>query len=107
VDTALDIFQDGNYDIAMSYYFYILECSDKGYYYGSTANLKERINRHNQGRVSSTRYRRPVRLVYFEEVTSRSDALKREKCFKSGRTRKTTRDRLIKEFPVEKLRPYQ
>ena len=107
VGTALDIFPAGNYDNAMSYYFYILECSDKGYYYGSTANLKERMTRHKQGRVGSTRHRRPVRLVYFEDATSRSDTLKREKRFKSGRTRKETRDRLIKEFPAEKLRPYQ
>jgi len=90
----------------MKYFFYILECNDKGYYYGSTSNLKERLNRHNKGYVVSTRHRRPVRLVYFEELASKSEAIKREKQFKSGRTRKTTRDKLIKEFPTERLKPY-
>jgi len=91
----------------MKYFFYILECSDKGYYYGSTSNLKERLERHNKGYVSSTQHRRPVKLVYFEEFTNKRDALRRERQFKYGRTRRLTRDRLIEEFPAEKLRTYQ
>jgi len=91
----------------MKYFFYILECGDKGYYYGSTSNLKDRLNRHNRGYVSSTRHRRPVRLVFFEELTSKRDVLKRERQFKSGKTRKATRDKLIRDFPTERLKLYQ
>ena len=63
----------------MSYYVYILESQkDKTYYVGSTNNLKDRIERHNQGRVSYTKPRRPWKLVYSEEYPDRSGAAKKE-----------------------------
>lgn len=49
------------------YYFYVLQSdADNGYYYGSTVNLKRRIAEHTDGRVDSTSYRRPLKLVYYE-----------------------------------------
>ena len=61
------------------YYFYILKCSDGSYYVGSAANLKERVDIHNQGRGPSyTSKRLPVLLVYHECFNSLDDAVKRE-----------------------------
>jgi putative endonuclease len=63
----------------MPYYVYILESlKDKTYYIGSTNNLKDRINRHNQGRVNYTKPKRPWKLAYFEEYSDRSSAANRE-----------------------------
>ena len=72
----------------MSYYVYILRSlKDKSYYVGSTDNLKDRIERHNQGRVSYTKPRRPWTLVYSEEHQDRSSAAKREYEIKKRKSR--------------------
>jgi len=72
----------------MSYYIYIFESQkDKTYYVGSTNNLKDRIERHNQGRVNYTKPRRPWMLVYSEEHPNRSSAAKRETEIKAHKRR--------------------
>ena len=61
------------------YHFYILKCSDGSYYVGSAANLKDRVERHNQGRGPSyTSKRLPVQLVYHERFNNLDGAVKRE-----------------------------
>ena len=65
------------------YFTYILECSDKSYYIGSTNDLTQRIARHNTGQAAEwTKNRRPVRLVYSEEHPSLTEATRREKQIK-------------------------
>ncbi len=64
-------------------YVYILRCSDGTLYTGWTTDLEARINSHNSGSGAKyTRSRRPVSLVYCEEVSDRSAALKREAAIK-------------------------
>jgi putative endonuclease len=50
----------------MNYSYVLLSDKDKEFYIGSTGDLRERVREHNQGRVRSTAYRRPLRLVYYE-----------------------------------------
>ncbi|MEA3499604.1 MAG: GIY-YIG nuclease family protein [Candidatus Marinimicrobia bacterium] len=67
-------------------YFYtyvLLSEKDNKLYYGYTKNLKLRIEQHNNGEVRSTKYRRPLKLIYFEGCLNKNDALKREKYFKT------------------------
>ena len=60
-------------------YVYILRCHDQTYYTGYTTDLTRRVDQHNQGIASRyTRGRRPVELVYSEEMPTKSLALKRE-----------------------------
>lgn len=64
----------------MKGYMYILQCSDKSYYTGSTTNLEVRLNQHQYGIGSVyTKKRLPVMLVYFEEFQRIDDAFYREK----------------------------
>jgi putative endonuclease len=66
------------------YYVYILKSKRDGKcYFGSTINLKQRFKLHNDGRVFSTRYRRPLKLVYYEAYLSEKDARKREQMLKN------------------------
>ena len=68
----------------MVYYAYILVSESFGtYYYGSTGDIDARCNRHNAGKVRSTKGRRPWRLHYKEAYKTRSEAYKRESFFKS------------------------
>jgi putative endonuclease len=66
------------------YYVYVINCANKTLYVGFTADLKQRIKRHNAGKVISTKYRAPVKLIYYEGFCNKSDALAREKYLKSG-----------------------
>lgn len=57
----------------------MLCCSDNSLYTGYTTDISHRLKVHNQGKGSAyTRSHRPVRLVYLEEMPTKSDALKRE-----------------------------
>lgn len=61
-------------------YMYILECSDRSTYVGSTRDLNRRLIQHNEGEGALyTRARLPVRLLYFEEFENVGDAFRREK----------------------------
>jgi len=64
----------------MRYYVYLVKCSDDSYYCGYTTNLKKRVDDHNNSKAGAkyTKSRRPVKLVYFEQVKNTSEALKRE-----------------------------
>lgn len=61
------------------YYTYILECSDGTYYCGYTNNVAERVKTHNEGKGAKyTKSRRPVKVIYYEEFKTKSEAMKRE-----------------------------
>jgi len=63
------------------YYVYIVECSDGTYYTGYTTEVSRRVDEHNYSTKKAAKYtrsRRPVKLLYFEEYDSISEALKRE-----------------------------
>ncbi len=61
-------------------FMYILQCSDKSYYVGSTVDLTRRIQEHSHGEGAQyTKNRLPVKLVYYEECQSIEEAFLREK----------------------------
>jgi putative endonuclease len=67
------------------YYVYVLRSlKDHKRYIGSTDNLLKRVDEHNDALVKSTKNRRPLVLIYSEEFVLRSEALKRERFFKTG-----------------------
>ena len=58
---------------------YILRCADGSLYTGITTDLEKRIHAHNSGKGAKyTRSRKPVELVYQEDCSDHSAALKRE-----------------------------
>ena len=58
---------------------YIVRCRDKTLYIGITNDLDRRLVMHKTGVASRyTRSRLPVKLVFQELCSSRSDALKKE-----------------------------
>jgi putative endonuclease len=67
----------------MAAFIYLLQCRDGSLYCGWTDDLERRIATHNAGKGARyTRSRGPVRLVWSEEVSDRSAALKRELAIK-------------------------
>jgi putative endonuclease len=68
----------------MAFYCYILECSDGSYYTGWSTDPERRLIQHNRGTGGRyTRSRRPVQLVYIEELPDKAAALKRERAIKA------------------------
>ena len=60
-------------------YTYILRCNDGTYYCGWTNDLEKRIKTHNAGKGSKyTKTRLPVELVYYEEFSTKKEAMSRE-----------------------------
>ena len=53
------------------------------FYIGFTADLMQRFEAHNAGKVASTKDRRPLELLYFEGCRSQEDAIHREKYLKT------------------------
>ena len=63
----------------MSFFFYLARCSDNSLYSGSCKDVKSREKMHNDGTGAKyTKARRPIKIVYFEELENRSEACKRE-----------------------------
>jgi putative endonuclease len=64
----------------MSYFVYIVQCSDDTLYTGIATDIKRRIQEHNSSDKGAkyTKTRRPVRLIYSEKSENRSSATKRE-----------------------------
>jgi putative endonuclease len=77
----------------MPHFVYILECSDKTLYIGSTNDLSKRIHAHNHLRSGAhyTKIRRPVILRYQEEVSTLGMARSRE-----AELKRLTREEKIK-----------
>ncbi len=67
---------------------------DKNFYVGYTHNLKVRTEKHNNGLVSATRKRKPLKLIYYEACLSKSDAVKREKYLKTSWGKRYSKNRL-------------
>ncbi|MDH5231576.1 MAG: GIY-YIG nuclease family protein [Gammaproteobacteria bacterium] len=68
-----------------AWFVYILLCADDSLYTGITRDLEGRLEQHNYDDKLGAKYtrgRRPVSLVYQEELPSRSAAAKREYAIK-------------------------
>jgi putative endonuclease len=61
------------------YYTYLARCSDNSIYTGYCVDLDARENKHNKGEGAKyTRSRRPIKIIYSEKYTTKSEAMKRE-----------------------------
>jgi putative endonuclease len=80
------------------YYVYVIQSiKDSNLYVGYTKDLKARLQKHNDGQVDSTMYRRPFKMIYYEACLNQQDALHREKYLKTTYGKRYIRNRL-KEY---------
>jgi putative endonuclease len=71
---------------------YIVECADGTLYTGWTTDPERRVKVHNKGLGARyTKMRRPVKLVYVEELPDKKSAMNRERVIK-----RMTRSKKIK-----------
>ena len=63
----------------MSFWAYVLKCSDGSYYTGYTDDLERRIGEHQEGLIPGyTQKRRPVSLMWSQDFATRAEALAAE-----------------------------
>lgn len=78
----------------MHYTYVLLSEADGRFYTGTTRDLRNRVALHASGRVHSTAYRRPLRLIYYEACLSPDDAYRRERFLKTGKGGRYLKNRL-------------
>ena len=77
------------------FYTYVLTSQkDEKFYTGFTNDMRKRLRQHNDGLVLSTKYRVPLRLIYFEAGLDKDDAYRRERYFKTGMGKRFLKNRL-------------
>ena len=82
------------------FFVYILRCSDGSYYTGHTDDLEKRMVEHEHGAIPGhTSVRRPVQLVWSDEMETRDDAIQREMQIK--RWSRAKKDALIRGDWIE------
>jgi putative endonuclease len=62
---------------------------DEQMYVGYTGDFKKIYKEHNEGKVISTRVRRPFKLIFYEAYLNQDDAKRREQYFKTTKGKST------------------
>ena len=79
----------------MPFFCYMVECADGTFYTGWSTDPERRVKTHNAGKGAKyTKTRRPVKLIYVEELPDKSSALKRERAIK--RLSRKGKEKLVK-----------
>ena len=74
---------------SIKYSTYVLKSLvDHKHYTGFSSDIEKRLKMHNNGKVQSTKRRRPFMLIYQEVAETLVEARKREKYFKSAAGRR-------------------
>ena len=76
------------------YYFYVLLLKNNNLYKGITSNLKRRIQEHKSGKVTSTKNKRPLKLIHYEGYLLKQDAERREKFSKITKGRRLLKQQI-------------
>ena len=74
------------------WFVYVLLCEDQSFYTGISNNLEKRFSDHKNGKGGYyTRSHKPIKLIYSEQLPTKSEALKREKQIKGWSRNKKIR----------------
>ena len=58
----------------MCHVYILKSLKDQKLYTGSTNNLERRLEEHHSGKVKSTKFRRPLKLIFCKEFETINDA---------------------------------
>lgn len=75
----------------------MVRCKDNSLYTGWTTDVKRRTKEHNEGvGAKYTRSKRPVKLVYVEETSTKQEAMRREYAIKQ--LKKVEKEKICKNW---------
>jgi len=78
----------------MHFVYALQSLKDNDFYVGRTKEINQRLNKHFQGKVPSTKNRRPLKFVYAEICLNIRDAAHRERYLKTAWGKRYLRTRL-------------
>ncbi|OGD65544.1 hypothetical protein A2215_02720 [Candidatus Berkelbacteria bacterium RIFOXYA2_FULL_43_10] len=78
----------------MIFVYILISLKDFTLYTGIASDVDKRLDYHNRGLNQSTKYKRPLKLIYFEAYTNKKDAYLRERFLKSGRGREVIKKQI-------------
>lgn len=77
------------------HYVYVLQSKKDGnLYVGCTEDISRRLIFHNNGRVSSTKSRLPVQLIYKERYDDVYEAFQKERFYKTPKGKRELKKKL-------------
>lgn len=77
------------------HYIYVLKSQKDGnLYIGCTSDIENRIQHHNNGKVFSTKSRRPFVLIFKEEYSDIYQAYRIERYYKTAKGKKELREKM-------------
>jgi len=74
--------------------YVLLSLKDNKFYIGFTSDLERRLREHNSGKNISAKSRLPLKLIYYETHLSKTDAMRRERYFKTTKGKSTLKQML-------------
>jgi putative endonuclease len=78
------------------FYTYVIKSLKNGTLYkGHCEDISIRLEQHNKDMAKSIKNNTPFEVIYFEEFTTREEAIKREKYFKSAAGRRFLKKKLV------------
>ena len=87
----------GRLSMENDHFVYILQCKDDTLYTGYAVDVEKRLKVHESGKGAKyTRGRGPFEVVYVEQCSSKSAALKREYDIK--KMRREEKDMMIQQY---------
>jgi putative endonuclease len=71
------------------FYAYVLKSIGHNFYYkGHCEDISKRLAQHNAGKTKSIKAYTPFVVVYYEQFSTREEAIRRERYFKSAAGRR-------------------
>ncbi len=89
------------------YVYTLLSLKTFDIFTGLTTDLKQRIEEHSRGLVSSSNIRIPFKLVHYEYFVNLEDATSRESYLKTGLGRAALKQSLKKTLMSKTYMPYK
>jgi putative endonuclease len=78
------------------FYAYVIKSDVANLLYkGHCEDLEKRLKEHNSGQTKSIKNFIPFRVVYYENFSTREEAIEREKYFKSAAGRRYLKTKLV------------
>ena len=75
-------------------HYVIYSDSADRFYKGHCEDISRRLKEHNSGRTKSIKAFIPWRIVYYEESSTRDEAIKREHYFKTSAGRRYLKEKI-------------
>lgn len=84
----------------MHYTYVLRSTTDDKFYTGYTPDLRERLSKHQSGKITSTKGRGPLQIMYYEACANKYDAMDRERYLKTGMGKRYLNNRLKRSLSL-------